>query len=375
MKTGLAAALVILGTFAGLTATGVGPASAMVLDSTATIANPGGLTALTSGGSETQFTLNLPAQASCYADSAKGGFLVYSYMVKPNTNLSTLSYVNGPPSGTYGLVTSPHTYFGSVNTAATTGQVIGVPNDFEWAPLTNTSSGFKVPLSSILYTGGTSGIWDVGLLCAKAGKPIQYWNTKVTFTASGSDPNGFVWSDTPGTCVSNTAPAFYSPGISTFAHGSNHKLIVAASGCPAPTITETGALPAGVTFNKTTGVLSGNPTTGGVFKLTFSAKAGTAKAVTQAFTLTVPLFISTASLASVKPGAKYSATLKASGGKSPYTWAVTKALPSGLKLSTAGVISGTLAKTVKAGKYPVDLKVTDSTKKATATAALSLTVT
>ena len=112
-----------------------------------------------------------------------------------------------------------------------------------------------------------------------------------------------------------------------------------------------------MTFNKTTGVLSGNPTTGGVFKLTFSAKAGTAKAVTQAFTLTVPLFISTASLASVKPGAKYSATLKASGGKSPYTWAVTKALPSGLKLSTAGVISGTLAKTVKAGKYPVDLKV------------------
>ena len=33
----------------------------------------------------------------------------------------------------------------------------------------------------------------------------DYWNTEVTFTSNGSDPNGFVWSDTPGRAPS--APA------------------------------------------------------------------------------------------------------------------------------------------------------------------------
>ena len=78
------------------------------------------------------------------------------------------------------------------------------------------------------------------------------------------------------------------------------------------------------------------------------------------FTWTVPVFITTVSLPSVKPGAKVSDTLHASGGKGPYTWDITKALPSGLKLNTAGLLSGTVAKTEKAGKYAVDVKVTDS---------------
>ena len=58
----------------------------------------------------------------------------------------------------------------------------------------------------------------------------------------------------------------------------------------------------------------------------------------------VPVFITTVTLPSVKPGAKVSDSLHASGGKSPYTWATTKALPSGLKLNTAGLLSGTVAK-------------------------------
>ena len=62
MKVGLAAVLVLLGTFAGLTVAGVTPAGASTLDGTATIANPNGSTVLTSGGSTTEFTVTCPAE-------------------------------------------------------------------------------------------------------------------------------------------------------------------------------------------------------------------------------------------------------------------------------------------------------------------------
>ena len=57
-----------------------------------------------------------------------------------------------------------------------------------------------------------------------------------------------------------------------------------------------------------------------------------------------PLAITTTKLAKGTVGKKYSATLTAIGGNGPYTWSLATGsplLPKGLKLSTAGVISGT----------------------------------
>lgn len=73
--------------------------------------------------------------------------------------------------------------------------------------------------------------------------------------------------------------------------------------------------------------------------------------------------------------AAYQATLAASGGTGPYTWALASGstLPSGLTLSSGGVISGTLASTVATGSYAFTVKVTDS-KSATASLPLSITV-
>ncbi len=57
-----------------------------------------------------------------------------------------------------------------------------------------------------------------------------------------------------------------------------------------------------------------------------------------------PLAITTTKLAKGTVGKKYSATLTAIGGNGPYTWSLATGsplLPKGLKLSSAGVISGT----------------------------------
>jgi DNA-binding beta-propeller fold protein YncE len=71
--------------------------------------------------------------------------------------------------------------------------------------------------------------------------------------------------------------------------GSQVSAAFVAGGLPAPTITETGPLPAGVTFNPTTGVLSGAPAAGtaGVYSVTFTASNGVAPDYSLPYTLTV----------------------------------------------------------------------------------------
>ncbi len=101
LKVGLAATAVFMATFAGLTAAGVTPAGASTLDGTATIANPSNDSALASGGSDTYFTLNLPAQSHCDGDSASDGYFVFSYLVKEGTNPAGVSFRTGEP----GMVT------------------------------------------------------------------------------------------------------------------------------------------------------------------------------------------------------------------------------------------------------------------------------
>src|SRR5204862_3099723 len=61
------------------------------------------------------------------------------------------------------------------------------------------------------------------------------------------------------------------------------------TGFPGATLSESGTLPLGVTFNTTTGVLGGTPGagTGGTYSFTFTATNGVGTSATQNFTLTV----------------------------------------------------------------------------------------
>ena len=66
---------------------------------------------------------------------------------------------------------------------------------------------------------------------------------------------------------------------------------ISTSGFPKAAITESGALPGGVSFTDNhdgTAKLAGTPAAGGVFNLTFTANNGVTPNATQSFTLTVP---------------------------------------------------------------------------------------
>ena len=82
------------------------------------------------------------------------------------------------------------------------------------------------------------------------------------------------------------------------------------------------------------------------FTVSLTATSTARNSITQAVTLSVPVNPSISPAAGTLPGAtfgaSYTTTLAATGGIGPYTWSITQgALPSGLTLSSAGVISGT----------------------------------
>jgi hypothetical protein len=111
-----------------------------------------------------------------------------------------------------------------------------------------------------------------------------------------------------------------------------------------------GALPAGLSFNPSTGVISGTPTNEGSSTATFSVtdKSDVPDTVTAQKTILIQTIATGAlSISGAPPsgtvGTAYSSTLSASGGTAPYTWAIASgSLPPGILLGVAsGILSGT----------------------------------
>ncbi len=122
-----------------------------------------------------------------------------------------------------------------------------------------------------------------------------------------------------------------------------------------------GTLPTGLTLS-TAGVLSGTPTQSGTFPLTIKATdangctgiGSTYNLVINCQTITVTNPTATAGVA----GTAYSKTFTQAGGVGSTTFSLnTGTLPTGLTLSTAGVLSGTPTQT---GTFPITVKATDA---------------
>ena len=159
--------------------------------------------------------------------------------------------------------------------------------------------------------------------------------------------SGTAWPPVEGS--GGTAPTFTADTPPGGTVGTAYTYTFSAAGSPAPTFAVTsGTLPAGLTLNSTTGVLSGTPTTAAAYPFVVTASNGvTPNAVSPTINVTIaasgtaPTFT-----ADTPPAAQYSVaytyTFTASGSPAP-TFSVTSgALPTGLSLNgTTGVLSGT----------------------------------
>ena len=88
----------------------------------------------------------------------------------------------------------------------------------------------------------------------------------------------------------DAAPAITSASSTTFTEGSAGSFTVTSTGNPHAALSETGTLPAGVSFADNgdgTATLSGTPTVSGTYPFTITANNGVGSPATQSFTLTV----------------------------------------------------------------------------------------
>ncbi len=177
-------------------------------------------------------------------------------------------------------------------------------------------------------------------------------NTPVAFvaaTATGtSGTSEFSICQAVQTCPSIDLEPFTLP---TVVEETAYSAKITATGTAGATYTysvTSGSLPSGLTltaFDATTGLLSGTTTDHGSAEFTITAVDQNGCSGSNDYSVSVDcpsLSITPSSLPNATMGTAYSATLGASGGGTPYSFAVSDgALPAGLTLSTAGAITGT----------------------------------
>jgi type II secretory pathway pseudopilin PulG len=151
----------------------------------------------------------------------------------------------------------------------------------------------------------------------------------------------------PAPPTANAAPTFTSANQATEVTGNAFTFPITATGPPAPTITESGALPSGVSFTLAGGTyeLTGTPAAGsaGTYPISFTASNGILPNVTQnPFTLTIDSAPSMPPTGSAQGAlsAPFSYQVVASGNPSP-TFSESGALPTGITMSSSGLFSGT----------------------------------
>jgi uncharacterized protein (TIGR03437 family) len=162
------------------------------------------------------------------------------------------------------------------------------------------------------------------------------------------------------------------PGATTT--GAYSQQIQAAGGVMPYTFTATG-VPAGLTLSGS-GLLAGNVKASGNYPIVFRVTDAGGAAAMASFTLTVtgpsPLTVLDGPLSSGTPGTAYADSVKAVGGKAPYTWVVTGGtLPGGLTFGSDGAVSGVPG---AVGTSTFTAQATDSAN-ATASGVISITIT
>jgi large repetitive protein len=149
----------------------------------------------------------------------------------------------------------------------------------------------------------------------------------------------------------NAPPAITSANTATFTVGTASSFTVTTTGFPTPTVSQTGALPTGVTFTPATKVLAGTATQTGAFPLVFTATNGVPPDATQNFTLNVvcpPITVNPATMPDGLFQVAYAGVTFTQTGStgSTITWSAI-GLPAGLSIApTTGVVSGTPTNTV-----------------------------
>jgi uncharacterized protein with beta-barrel porin domain/carbon monoxide dehydrogenase subunit G len=325
--------------------------------------------------------------------SATGGTAPYTYAITAgslptglslNTSTGTLS---GTPtaSGTFNFTVRATDANSATGARAYSVVISGIPPVAGAVSVTVAANSSANPITLNLSGGAAT---SVAVASAASHGTATASGTSITYTPtagySGVDSFTYTASNGSGTSspatisITVSAPTIsISPSVlSAFIAGSAYSQTISATGGTAPytyAITA-GSLPAGLSLNTSTGVISGTPTNPGAYNFTVTATDDNSVTSSRSYSGTVvaaTIIVSPTTLSNLTVGTAFSNTLSASGGTAPYTFTITSGtLPTGTTLGTGGILSGT---PTSAGTYNFTVTATDASS-TTGARAYSVTV-
>jgi hypothetical protein len=350
-------------------------------------------------------TLATATQSSTYSSAlhVTGGLAPYTWSIASGslpaglTLASSTGIISGTPT-----VAGSFSFTAKATDAANPIQTASVAISLPVTPATLTIKTTSIPTatqsstySSVLQaTGGTapyswsitSGSLPAGLTLSSttgtiSGAPTTSGKFSFTATVTDSANPDQKASVTISFAVTPTTLLFTTKSLSAATQNSSYTQSLHATGGTVPYTwsISSGKLPTGLALAPSTGTISGTPTVSGNVTIGVTVKdaAGAAQSATSTFVLAVaatvpPLTITSSTLAAATAKHAYTATLAATGGKSPYTWSAS-GLPAGLSLNAStGVISGT---PTTSGTAKFTASITDSSNPAeTATATITISI-
>ena len=300
------------------------------------------------GNNNTAYIVYFPAGTSiCSAGACSmvsGGFCAYHGTIANVPGFGEVYYTVMPdftPAGT-GCGTSPVEFNNATSTLSH--ELVETITD----PEVGLATGNAPPLSWYNNTYG-----EIGDICnTQEGTVVG--SDGITYTVQTEYSNALANCVVSNPAVTK-APAITSAASVALTVGSAGSFTVTTSGSPLPSLSESGALPSGVSFvdhGDGTATLGGTPAVGtaGTYALTLTAHNGVGSDATQAFTLTVtaaPAITSAASV-SLTVGSAGSFTVTASGSPLP-SLSESGALPSGVSFVDHGDGTATLGGTPAVG--------------------------
>ena len=235
--------------------------------------NTSGAVAITTTGSPTPAITEsgaMPAGLS-FADEGNGTALISGTPTATGTTNITVTAANGVNPAASQTLTIVVGQAPAITSAGTATAPVGTAFSF-----TVTTTGYPAPSfgwdnvpPGLTFTDNGNGTATL------AGTPT----TAGTYAMALAAANSFGTAQQTLTVTVSQAPAITSGNAATFTVGTGETFMVTTAGTPTPAITETGALPSGVTFTDNgngTATLTGTATTGsqGSYPLTIAAANG-----------------------------------------------------------------------------------------------------
>lgn len=351
-------------------------------DNRTQVAANGGTTGTVLGLSPTSLPGGFVGTAYSQSFAASGGLSPYTYQVSAGTLPAGLALSAASLSGTPTTAANYSFTITATDTSGNTGScAYNVPISASLTPVVSPASlpngAMGTPYDqTITATGGSGGYtFSVSSGALPTGLTLTSSSGQISGTpqASGTYSFTITATDSTGHTGSRAYSVTISMGVTLTVYPNNtvdgwvgqgySSTFSASGGTGSYTFSKSsGTFPPGLSFNGSTGVLSGTFTKASTYNFTIMATDTVGDTGSRAYSITVQpvtLAISPTSLPGGKVGTAYSQTISASGGAGTYTYSRSAGtVPPGLTLHTAtGVLSGT---PTTAGTYSFTISASDT---------------